>query len=72
MHPRRFVSRSLTIALPLAAILASPLLHGQTASPKTVAPISVVQPEAAGFSSDALRKLDEGMQGLVEPLAGAI
>ena len=74
MHPRRFVSRSLTIALPLAAILASPLLHGQTASPKTAAPISVVRPEAAGFSSEALRKLDEGMQGLVDQqhLAGIV
>jgi CubicO group peptidase (beta-lactamase class C family) len=74
MDPRRFAFRSLTIVLPLVAILASPPLHGQTAAPKTAAPLTVVQPEAAGFSSEALRKLDEGMQGLVDQqhLAGIV
>src|SRR5262245_3643676 len=73
MLQSRFVSRSLTIAVPLTAMVASSALYGQSAAPKT-APIPVVQPEAAGFSSEALRKLDEGMQGLVDKqhLAGIV
>src|SRR5262245_28096600 len=74
MHPRRIVLPVLGLALSLTAILASPALHGQSAVAKAPPKISVVKPESVGFSSEALGKLDEGMQGLVDKqhLAGIV
>jgi CubicO group peptidase (beta-lactamase class C family) len=72
MHSRRFVP--LGIALLLLALVATPLLHGQSAAGHAPSRISVVAPESVGFSSKALAKLDEGMQGLVDKqhLAGIV
>ena len=74
MHLRRFVAPALGVALSLAAILAPPVVLGQSSAAKAPRPVSVVKPESVGFSSDALRKLDEGMQGLVDKqhLAGIV
>ena len=72
MHTRRFVAPRLARALSFAAILASPALQGQAAL--KARPVALAKPETVGFSSDALRKLDDGMQGLVDKghLAGIV
>lgn len=74
MHSRRFVSPLVGIALSLAAILASPVLRGQSAVRSAPGPIALAKPESVGFSSKALTKLDEGMQGLIDKqhLAGIV
>lgn len=72
MHIRLFASR-LLLCLLLAAAGAPQGLFAQSAV-ATAPAVTLVNPESVGFSSEALARIDAGMQGLVDKghLAGIV
>ena len=72
MRARRFITR-LLLCLSVAATVPSPHLRAQAA---LAAPAAMARatPESVGFSSEALARIDEGMQSLVDKhhLAGIV
>ncbi len=65
MRIRSSVPR-LLLCLLLAGIVAPTRLFTQAAVATAPSGITLAKPESVGFSSDALAKIDEGMQGLVD------
>src|ERR1700687_3380432 len=64
MRLSRVTSR-VSLAFLLSATLVPPGLYAQ-ATLAAPAPISLAKPESVGFSSQALAKMDEGMQAIVD------
>ena len=64
MRLSRVTSR-VSLAFLLSATLVSPGLYAQAAL-TAPAPIPLAKPESVGFSSEALAKMDEGMQAIVD------
>jgi CubicO group peptidase (beta-lactamase class C family) len=76
MPTNRFRSR-LLVSLPLAAAIAAvwaPWPLAQAPAATAPAPMALVKPESVGMASEALARIDEGMQGLIDKqhLAGIV
>jgi CubicO group peptidase (beta-lactamase class C family) len=73
MQMRPVVRHAVLVVL-LAAAAITPGVFAQSAVPAAPSRIVVAKPESVGLSSDALAKMDEGMQSIVEKqhLAGVV
>jgi CubicO group peptidase (beta-lactamase class C family) len=74
MHMRPLVRHVVLPVLVAAAALAPGIFAQSAAAPASSSRIVVAKPESVGLSSDALAKMDEGMQAIIDKqhLAGVV